>query len=174
MYNQFGTSVGFTTECSELGSHTLLRYRPYQHMSITDITTQATEQNSIMNNLLEQVTGRLSPNAKHVQSSLDLGEVFTLLKNPRRRAIIRQLSEVEDGIHISELAERIAAAEEDTDRSDLSADARRRVYIACYQVHLPKLEEHEVVSMDDKKVITPSGNHSALVAVLNRTSAMIQ
>jgi len=144
-------------------------------MSITNTPTEAVEQNSIVNSLIGQVAERFSSNAERVQSDLDLDEIFTLLKNSRRRAIIRLLSDIEDEITISELTERLAAAEENVDRSDLSDAARKRVYVSCYQTHLPKLEEYDVLSVeDDQNVVTPSKEHSALMAVLKRISAMVE
>jgi hypothetical protein len=101
-------------------------------MSITNTPAEAAEQNSIVNSLIGQVAERFSSNAERVQSDLDLGEILTLLKNSRRRAVIRLLSDIEDEITISELAERLAAAEENVDRSDLSDAARKRVYVSCY------------------------------------------
>lgn len=144
-------------------------------MSTTNTPNEATKQNSIVNSLIGQVSERLSSNAERVQSDLDLDEIFLLLNNSRRRAIIRLLSDVKGGVALSELTEQIAAAEEDLDRSDLSKEARKRVYVSCYQCHLPKLEKYDVVSVDgDQNVVIPSGNHSALMAVLNKVSAMVQ
>lgn len=175
MYNQSGTSEVFATEEAGLGSPTLCRHRTHQRMSITDTQTEATEQNSIVNTLLGQVTGRLSSNVERVESDLDLDEVFTLLKNSRRRGIIRGLADAEEEITISELAERIAAKEEDVEPDNLTSQARQRVYIPCYQNHLPKLEKHDVVSVDyDRNLVTPCRNHSSLLAVLNRTSTMVE
>ncbi len=144
-------------------------------MSITNTPTEAAEQNSIVNSLIGQVAERFSSNAERVQSDLNLDGIFTLLKNPRRRAIIRLLSDLEDEVTISELVEQLAAAEENVDRSDLSDAARKRVYVSCYQTHLPKLEEYDVLSVeDDQNVVTPSKEHSALLAVLKRISAMVE
>lgn len=144
-------------------------------MSTTNTATEATEQNSIMNSLIGRVAERFSGTTERVQSDLEPDEIFMLLNNSRRQAIIRLISDVEGGVTLSELTERIAAAEKDVDRSDLSKDARKRVYVSCYQCHLPKLEEHDVVSVNgDQHVVIPSENHSALLAVLNRVSAMVQ
>ena len=96
-------------------------------MSITNTPTESAEQNSIVNSLIGQVAERFSSNAERVQSDLDLDEIFTLLKNSRRRGIIRLLSDIEDEITISELAERLVAVEENVDRSDLRCGSETRV-----------------------------------------------
>lgn len=173
--NQTDTSVVPATGCIGLGiipSATALTAQP---MSTTKTQTEAAEQNSLVNSLIEQVTGRFSDDVEPVQSEPDLDWAFMILNNSRRRSIIRLLSDVEGGATISELAERIAAAEEGVDRSDLSTDARKRLYVSCYQTHLTKLEEENVVSVDyDRNVVTPSENHSTLLAVLRKTSPMIR
>lgn len=144
-------------------------------MSTTKIPTEAAEQNSIMNSLIGKVTEWFSRSPGSIQSDLDLDEMFTLLSNPRRRTIIRLLSDVEGEITISELAARLAAVEEGVDRSDLPDDARKRVYISCYQTHVPTLAEKDIVSVDDdRSVVTPSEGHAALLAVLEKTDAMVQ
>jgi len=144
-------------------------------MSITNTPTGAAEQNSVMNGLIGQVAERFSSDAERVQSDLGLDGIFTLLESSRRRAVIRLLSDIEDEITISELAERLAAAEENVDRSDLSDAARKRVHVSCCQNHLPKLEECGVLSVeDDQSVVTPSKKHSALMAVLKRISAIFE
>jgi DNA-binding transcriptional ArsR family regulator len=144
-------------------------------MSTTKTQTEAAEQNSLVNSLIEQVTGRFSDDSESIHSDPELDWVFMILSNYRRRSIICLLSDVGGGITISELAERIAAAEEGVDRNDLSTDARKRLYVSCYQTHLPKLEEENVVSVDyDRNVVTPSENHSTLLAVLRKTGSMIR
>lgn len=120
-------------------------------MSIINIPTGAAEQNSIMNSLIGTVTGWFSASPEPLQSDLDLDEMFTILNNPRRRTIIRLLSDVEVEVTISELAVRLAAVEEGVDRSDLSDDARKRVYISCYQTHVPTLAEKDAVSVNDDR-----------------------
>ncbi|WP_254838782.1 DUF7344 domain-containing protein [Natronomonas marina] len=77
---------------------------------------------------------------------LDIGEVFELLKNERRRRVIRFLKEQEDGTTtLDVLAEHIAALENDIDVSQLSSSQRKRVYIGLYQCHLPKMDDFGVV-----------------------------
>lgn len=79
-------------------------------------------------------------------AELDTGEVFELLKNERRRRVIRFLKEQEDNeIKLSSLAEHIAALENDIDVAQLSSSQRKRVYIGLYQCHLPKMDDFGVI-----------------------------
>ena len=73
---------------------------------------------------------------------------FKLLKNRRRRAVIRYLAEHRDPTTRSELAEVIAAGEEGIDVSELDSSQRKRVYVSLYQTHLPKMAELNTVDYD--------------------------
>jgi len=81
---------------------------------------------------------------------LDRGMVFTLLKNPRRRAVLRHLEDTPETT-LADLADRIAAEENDTTPELLSSSERKRVYISLYQSHLPKLAEFGVIEYDQSR-----------------------
>lgn len=95
------------------------------------------------------------PGKKRQQSEeLDIGDIFELLKNERRRRVIRFLNEQEDGVTtLNVLAEHIAALENDIDVSQLSSSQRKRVYIGLYQCHLPKMDEYGVVDFQKNRGI---------------------
>jgi DNA-binding transcriptional ArsR family regulator len=75
-------------------------------------------------------------------------EVFEMLQNERRRRILRYLLEADDVMTIGELAERIAAVENDTSVAALNSTQRKRVYVALYQTHLPKMDDVGVIDYD--------------------------
>jgi hypothetical protein len=80
---------------------------------------------------------------------LEIGEVFELLKNERRRRVIEYLKDEDDGeTTLDVLAEHIAALENDIDVRQLSSSQRKRVYIALYQCHLPKMDNFGVIDYD--------------------------
>jgi hypothetical protein len=81
-------------------------------------------------------------------SELSKGEIFDLLKNQRRRTVIRFLRENDGYAELNDLAEYIAAKENDIDVRQLSSDQRKRVYIGLYQCHLPKMDSLGVVDYD--------------------------
>ena len=78
-------------------------------------------------------------------TELSTDTVFHLLQNDRRRAALRYLRAADGPVDVGDLAEAIAAAEQDTTVTGLSAQQRQRVYISLYQTHLPKLDDCGVV-----------------------------
>ncbi|MFD1515787.1 DUF7344 domain-containing protein [Halomarina rubra] len=79
---------------------------------------------------------------------LPLDTVFEILKNRRRRDILQYLWQHEGTANIGELAEHIAALENDIDVAALSSSQRKRVYIGLYQCHLPKMDDAGIVAFD--------------------------
>lgn len=86
-------------------------------------------------------------------SELTTDETFELLKNARRRAVIRYLLQNNGHAQLSELAEHIAAAENGISVHELSSDQRKRVYIGLYQCHLPKMDTLGVVEYNKNRGI---------------------
>jgi DNA-binding transcriptional ArsR family regulator len=84
------------------------------------------------------------------QPELSRDVLFDLLRNRRRRLVMRYLGE-HDRAEIGELAEHVAAVENGTDPETLSSSERKRVYVSLYQSHLPKLAEAEVVDYDKER-----------------------
>lgn len=74
-------------------------------------------------------------------------EVFTLLRNDRRRAVLRRLRAVPETT-LSDLTDCVAASEADTTRERLRSRDRKRVYISLYQSHLPQLADAGIVAYD--------------------------
>lgn len=81
---------------------------------------------------------------------LSKDDLFHVLQNARRRAVLRYLLEHDDReqFTLRELAEAVAAWEHDTTARALEPEEYQRVYIALYQTHFPKLDEHDVVEYE--------------------------
>ncbi len=89
---------------------------------------------------------------RDTQADLEIGEVFEILKNERRRMVIEYLKNQEDGsATLDVVAEHIAAIENDVDVSQISSSQRKRVYIGLYQCHLPKMDEYGVVDYEKSR-----------------------
>ncbi|WP_266075365.1 DUF7344 domain-containing protein [Haladaptatus caseinilyticus] len=73
-------------------------------------------------------------------------EVYDAVKNLRRRYVLYYLNREERPIELGELAERIAAWENNIDVDQVSPEQRKSVYSALYQTHLPKLENIGIVT----------------------------
>ena len=94
--------------------------------------------------------------------------IFELLKNRRRREVLAYLLDAEETVTLGELAEQIAAWENDTDVNALSSDQRKRVYVALYQTHLPKMDDAGIVEYDqDRGLISLSDNADLLMMYLD-------
>jgi hypothetical protein len=75
-------------------------------------------------------------------------DLFHLLQNERRRRAVEFLLDQEDGVDMGDIAEHIAALENDVTVAELSSAQRKRVYVGLYQCHLPKLDESGVIDYD--------------------------
>jgi hypothetical protein len=84
-------------------------------------------------------------------ADLNKDEMFDLLKNSRRRSTIRYLREHGGNAELRDVAEHIAAEENDTTVRQLSSDQRKRVYIGLYQCHLPKMDDLGVIEYDKNR-----------------------
>ncbi|MFP8952577.1 ArsR family transcriptional regulator [Natrialbaceae archaeon A-arb3/5] len=102
------------------------------------------------------------------EDGLSKDVIFELLKNRRRREVLAYLLEAEETVTLGELAEQIAAWENDTEVNALSSDQRKRVYVALYQTHLPKMDDAGIVEYDqDRGLISLSENADLLMMYLD-------
>jgi hypothetical protein len=87
------------------------------------------------------------------QESLSLDLVFEILKNSRRREVIHYLrdQESDERVALGELAEHVAAIENDTTTDQLTSSQRKRVYVGLYQCHLPKMDDMGVVDFNQDR-----------------------
>ncbi|MFW5938924.1 MAG: DUF7344 domain-containing protein [Halolamina sp.] len=83
--------------------------------------------------------------------SLSLDVIFEILRNRRRQLVLEYLRECDETITIGELAEHIAAIENDTSVRQLNAQQRKRVYIGLYQCHLPKMDDVGVIDFNQSR-----------------------
>ena len=117
----------------------------------------------------KQSSDEPTPACEHQSSdevtTLEKDEIFHLLQNYRRRAVVRYFMEFDGPVSISDLADQVTAWECETGIEDITKDQRQRVYIALYQSHLDKLDSNDVVNYDDEQgMITPGPNLSLLKA----------
>ena len=66
-------------------------------------------------------------------------EIFTALSNARRRRVIKYLKQNDPEARVRDIAEQLAAWENDVDIPAVTYNQRKRVYTALHQSHLPKL-----------------------------------
>lgn len=85
--------------------------------------------------------------------TLTKDDVFHILQNPRRRAVLRYVLEHDDQeqFDMRDIAEEVAAWKYDTTVEELSSDERQRVYISLYQSHLPQLDTHGIIEYNQDR-----------------------
>ena len=81
-------------------------------------------------------------------TELSQDEIFAILSNPRRRYVLYFLNQHETAIELTDLAEHVAAWENDTTVEELNSKERKRVYVSLYQTHVPKLADHGLIDYD--------------------------
>jgi hypothetical protein len=85
-------------------------------------------------------------------TELSRDEVFGILSNPRRRAAIHHMNDHPDElVQLRDLAERLAAWENDVERPAVTYKQRKRVYTSLYQSHLPKMDDLGIVHFDKNR-----------------------
>lgn len=102
---------------------------------------------------------------------LPLDVIFDILKNRRRRLVLRYARENEEPFTLSDLAEYIAADENDKPVQQLTSDERKRVYVGLYQCHLPRMDDAGVLDFDrNRGTISMNGSVSQLEPYLSSES----
>ncbi|MBX0325497.1 hypothetical protein EGH21_20935 [Halomicroarcula sp. F13] len=90
------------------------------------------------------------PDIEPEAEDLTRDDVFHILQSQRRRRVLAYIRAYgDDGYaRMQDIAEHIAALENDTTVENLRSQQRQRVYIALYQSHLPKMDDVGVVEYD--------------------------
>ncbi|GAB3035904.1 hypothetical protein GCM10025298_26480 [Natronobiforma cellulositropha] len=89
--------------------------------------------------------------------SLEESEIFHILGNDRRRAIVQLLAADRGRIDVSDVASQIAADESDT--TPVPNNLYKSVYVSLQQTHLPQLEEDAVITYDTEGKTIEPGPH---------------
>jgi len=99
---------------------------------------------------------------------LSRDDVFSILSNRRRRDVLRYLRRDAESASLGDLAERIAAWENDIPVAEVDYKQRKRVYTSLHQTHLPKLDEAGIVEYDrNRGTITLTDRAAELEAYLS-------
>lgn len=88
------------------------------------------------------------------ESSLSPQEVFSVLSNCRRRFVLHYILQNGKKTTIREVSEQVAAWESSADTEYVDSEARKRVYTALQQNHLPSMDEAGIIDFQkDRGVI---------------------
>lgn len=103
--------------------------------------------------------------------ALEPDKAWSLLSNVRRRRTIVIVDEAASELHVTDLAEHVAAYELGIDVDDVARQQWRRVYTALVSTHLSPLSQRGAIDYDvDEKTIAPAaatGDLAAWVRALN-------
>jgi DNA-binding transcriptional ArsR family regulator len=91
-----------------------------------------------------------SDTTEETTDSLPLDQVFEILKNRRRRKVLRYLQDREE-VSLGEIAEHVAADENDTTVKQVTSKERKCAYVGLYQCHLPKMDDLGVVEFNQNR-----------------------
>jgi hypothetical protein len=97
------------------------------------------------------------PDTPPEKPDISRDECFELLSNHRRRYTLHYLQQNGEEATLGELADQIAAWENDITPEDVSYDQRKRVYTSLQQVHLPRMDDSGVVDFDDREGVIEPG-----------------
>ncbi len=98
-------------------------------------------------------------------SALSLDDAFDILSNQRRRHVLLYLLRGgSESAELGELAEYVAARENDKDRSAVTSTERKRVYVGLYQNHLPRMDAVDVIEFDADRKQIQAGTHATDLA----------
>ena len=97
--------------------------------------------------------------------------VFEILSSRRRRMVLYLLRQRGDEVTVNELAEEIAALENDVPVEELTSQQQKRVYVSLYQTHLPKLDQTGIIDYDaDEGIVTLTSRANEMDTYLTQSS----
>lgn len=104
----------------------------------------------------KRVAAATHPGARGQPPEIDeeIDDVATVIKNARRRLVIRAVALKRGEIPIGELADLCTQYEQGT--PEFTCQERKRAYVALYQTHLDTLDDADVINYDKNRgVVTP-------------------
>jgi hypothetical protein len=88
---------------------------------------------------------------RSTDAALTKDTLFELLKNQRRRDALAFLKATDGRTTLSDMAEHIAAKENDVPVEAINSKQRKRVYIGLYQCHLPKMADAGIIDFEKNR-----------------------
>jgi len=82
-------------------------------------------------------------------TSIQRTEVYEILSNPRRRYALHAIKSEDGTTELSDVAEQVAAWENDKPVSEVTSDERHLAYSSIQQNHIPKLKRAGIIRHDN-------------------------
>lgn len=86
----------------------------------------------------------------NITRRISQADAFELLSNQRRRYTLHALKHADEPLDVSELSTRVTAWELDVNPETINYADRRSVHTTLQRTHLPKLEENDVISVNEE------------------------
>lgn len=88
---------------------------------------------------------------------------YDILKNSRRRLVLRYLLEEETPVSLGTLSEHVASVETGKEPRMLDSQERKRAYVGLYQCHLPRMDGADVIDFNKDRGLVELGPHAESV-----------
>lgn len=100
---------------------------------------------------------------------MDPDDVFKVISNKRRRAVILSVDRSDDPVPAGDLAVEIAAVENAIDPGQVTGKQRSSVYVALIQSHLDLLDDCGAARYDERsKLVAPTSATAALARTIRQ------
>lgn len=93
--------------------------------------------------------------------------IFTLLSDQRRRYVVTALSEQEPPIALHDLVRQVVALETETEPNDISADTIDQAATTLHHVHLPQLDDANIITYDTETNTVTSVQTEELASLMS-------
>lgn len=103
---------------------------------------------------------------------IEMDEIFGILQNKRRRYVFKHLHNEDGQTTLSTLTDQIASWESGAEPSEVTAQQRKRVYVALYQSHLPKMGDTSAIEYDADEGTIRKGDHYSLFSHYLKQSSL--
>ncbi|WP_202614586.1 DUF7344 domain-containing protein [Halostella litorea] len=103
------------------------------------------------------------PDVSESEPELSLDVMFEILKNERRRFVLKYFEDHEGPVALGDLAEHVAAKENGKPERELTSGERKRVYVGLYQCHLPKMDDAGIVEFNRNRGRIELGENADLL-----------
>lgn len=101
-------------------------------------------------------TGRADDD-EDAEEAMSRSEAFDLLSSHRRRYALHMAKQAEGSLELSDIAEQVAAWENEKEPQEVTSDERHRVYTSLQQTHLPAMDNAGVIEYDNGTVTLTDG-----------------
>lgn len=104
-----------------------------------------------------------SPVRQSSDEPITLSLIFDVLKNERRRYVLKYMSDQQGEVRFGDVVDHVAAQRQGVEVGTVDSATRKATYTSLYQSHLPKLDDLDIVVYNQDRGIVESGEHLAEV-----------